>query len=73
MAKKNKWMSRKEAWLLAQKLAKIYGNIQAVADKINTATSTIYKWGSEPNGGDPDVRITTELKELAVKEGLIKA
>lgn len=69
--KKNKWLTGKEAWELASKLAEKYGNIEAVAKKIGTATSTIYKWGKE-SVDIPDVRITEKLKELAIKDGIIK-
>ena len=73
MRKKIKWLTRADAWSLAKRLAALpkYGNIQAVADKLSIATSTIYKWGAE-EGGDPDARITIELKELAIKEGILK-
>ena len=73
MRKKNKWLTRTEAWVLAKKLSEMprYGNVQAVAKKLGIAQSTIYKWGAE-NGGDPDVRITIDLKDLAIKEGVLK-
>jgi hypothetical protein len=67
-----KVMSAKEAWSLADKLAEKLGNIQAVADHIGAAASTIYKWGQETERV-PDLRITMELRELAIKEGIIKA
>lgn len=69
---RNKWMTGKEAWILANKLAKKYGNIEGVAKKLGTATSTVYKWGSD-NINIPDVRTTEALKDLAIKEGMYKS
>lgn len=66
--KRKKYLTRLEAWQLAEKLAEKLGSIESVAKEINAATSTIYKWSKE--GGAPDVRITLELEELAKKEGI---
>lgn len=70
--RRKKYLSRSEAWELATKLAVKLGNIQAVAQKIGAASSTVYKWGAE-DGGLPDVRLTLELIDLAKKEGIIKS
>lgn len=66
--KKKKYLTRIEAWQLAEKLAEKMGSIEIVANAIGAARSTIYKWAKE--GGPPDVRITLELEELAKKEGI---
>ena len=74
MSGKNKWLTQREAWKLALELSKVktYGNIQTVASKLGIAHATIYRWG-EKRKRIPDVRITEALKELAIKEGIIKA
>jgi hypothetical protein len=71
MAQK-KWMTQAEAWRLANKLAAKFGSIQAVAEKIGCATSTIYRW---ENGRKtpPDGRYTIALKDLAIQHGIVKA
>lgn len=70
--KHKKYMTKKQAWDLAQKLAKVYGSIQAVAKEIGVSHTTLYRYGGK---GDwpPDVRVTLELKELAIRHGIIKA
>jgi hypothetical protein len=71
MSRNNKWLTRKEAWNLAQKIAEKLGNIQAVAAKIACSPATIYRWGQFPKG-TADVWITEALRDLAIKEGIIK-
>lgn len=71
MAHKIKWMTASEAWILAQRLAKRLGNIEKVAKAIDCSHTTIYRWGKKSKT-QPDVRHTIALKELAVKEGLLK-
>lgn len=71
-----KWMNQKEAWELAVKVAEKLGSIELVAENIECATSTIYRWapdGTTKKKRPPDGRYTIALKELAIREGIIKA
>ena len=70
---RKKWLTAKQAWQLARQLADLdhIGNIEKVGQLINTHPSVIYRWRKDTIGL-PDVRHTILLKELAVKEGIIK-
>jgi hypothetical protein len=73
--KKKYWeMTKREAWDLAVKLSKLshIGSIEKVAEIIECAVSTIYRWRGGGNAY-PSPQFTIPLRELAIKEGIIKA
>lgn len=70
--KKKKYLTKKQAWELVKELAEKLGNIQAVSKQIGCSHTTLYRYGSKEDW-PPDVRITMELKELAIKQGIRKS
>lgn len=65
----NKWLTMKQAWDLASRLAEKLGSVEKVADKIGCHYATIYRW---KDGGKklPDARYTLSLQALAESEGI---
>lgn len=76
MTQKRKYwqITKHEAWELANKLAALshIGNIEKVAEIIECAVSTIYRWRNNRKAY-PSPKFTIPLRELAIKEGIIKA
>lgn len=72
MMHKNKWLTKKEAYSMALRVARAKRiSIQEVAKLLRISHTTIYRWNTA-QVSQPDVRITEALKELAVKEGITK-
>lgn len=72
MMHKNKWLTRKEAYNMAVRIAKAKDiSLQKVAKLLRISHTTIYRWNTD-QVSQPDVRITEALKDLAIKEGITK-
>lgn len=71
MTIKIKWLTTKQAADLAIKLAALpaIGSIEKLADMLKISHATIYRWISGETK-EPDPRITTALKELALSMGV---
>lgn len=69
--KKNKYLTVAECWAIVQKLLNIFENIESIADAIGCSHTTLYRYGQQ-SVKKPDARIGLELKELAIKHGILK-